>query len=115
MLPQYGLKKSLGRHWIFYQQSGCERMQAKSKPQFLAVPDIDWIKDFVDVGRTTWKGNVQNALKTISTVNRLPIKVIKDANKRLVTGYSLEAINLLKEKMEKHPENFKNGTMIKWE
>lgn len=73
-------------------------MQAKSKPQFLAVPDIDWIKDFVDVGRTTWKGNVQNTLKMISTVNRLPVKVIKDANKRLVTGYSLEALIYSKKK-----------------
>ena len=84
----------------------------ESKLQFLTVNDIDWINKFVDIRRTTWKQNVQKSLQTISKFNRLPTKLIKDHNNHIALGYSIESINLLKEKMEKHPEHFDNGRML---
>ena len=84
----------------------------KSKLQFLTVNDIDWIHQFVDTSRLTWKQHVQKSLKTISRGNHLPIKLIKSKNSHMVIGYSIEAINLLKAKMEKHPEYFDNGRML---
>ena len=91
---------------------------ASNKPQtnemqFLAVVDIDWINQFVDTTRLTWKAHIQKTLEKISTANQLPTKIIKNKRGKMVLGYSIEAINLLKEKMEKHPERFDNGRMVK--
>ena len=81
--------------------------------EFLSVADIDWINKYVDTTRLTWKTNVQATLKNISTGNRLQTKVIKNKRGKMVLGYSIEAINLLKDKMKKHPGHFDNGRMVK--
>jgi hypothetical protein len=81
--------------------------------EFLSAADINWINQFVDTTRLTWKTNVQKTLENISTANQLPTKIIKNKRGKMVLGYSIEAINLLKGKIERHPGHFDNGRMVK--
>lgn len=90
-----------------------------SNDQFLAVADLDWLDAFVDKSRKTWHYNVGATLRSISSIYALPMTTLKskgrNRNTNFTIGYSLEAVAILKEKMEKHPHNFDNGRMLKWE
>ena len=83
-----------------------------NQSQFLTINEITWINQYVDTTRITWKTHLRKTLKTISKTNHLPTKLVKGHSSRVVVAYSIEAINLLKEKMEQHPEHFDNGRML---
>ena len=85
----------------------------KNKLKFLTVNDIDWITRYVDTTRISWKTHVRKTLKKISSINHLPIKLVKGHSSRVAIAYSIEAINLLKDKMERHPGHFDNGRTVK--
>ena len=89
-----------------------EKVQSK----FLVVNDIEWIGNFVDKNRQTWTAAVRKTLTTISSMHKLPISHVKSksCSSTFSTAFSIEAINILKEKMEKHPEHFVQGRMLKW-
>ena len=86
-----------------------------TQTQFLFIQDIDWIGQFVDKTRKSWILGVKATLKNISSIYQLPTIEIKSKNysSGFVTAFSIEAINILKEKMEQNPENFINGRMIR--
>ena len=86
-----------------------------TQTQFLFVQDIDWIGQFVDKTRKTWASSVRNTLTTISSTYKLPTAQIRSKNcsSKFTTAFSIETINILKEKMEQRPENFINGRMIR--
>ena len=90
-------------------------MESKQQPQFLLVNDIEWIDNFVDKRRKTWASSVRSTLNTISSMYKLPTSQVKSKSCSSIfsTAFSIEAINILKDKMEKHPDHFINGRMLK--
>ena len=90
---------------------------SEQKPtQFLLVQEIDWLSHFVDKKRKTWLFGVKYSLTTLSNKHQLPTIEVrsKSSGSKFSTAYSIEAVKLLKAQMEKHPENFVNGRMLKY-
>ena len=83
--------------------------------EYMIVQEIDWLGKFVDKTRKTWAPSVKGTLTNISKSHKLPTIEVKSpaCPSTFTTAFSTEAINILKEKMEKHPENFANGRMLR--
>ena len=93
-------------------------METKETTQtkFLLVKEIDWIGKFVDKTRKSWIVGVSDTLKGISSKHQLPINQVKSTSSSsgFATGFSLEAIHILKEQLEQHPEKFNNGRIKRY-
>ena len=83
--------------------------------EYMIVQEIDWLGKFVDKQRKTWIPSVKATLTNISKLHKLATINVKSPAfpSRFTTAFSTEAINILKEKMEKHPENFANGRRLR--
>lgn len=86
--------------------------------KFLPISEIEWAGELIK--QPVNARNMKNALRTISQLYHLPIKTTRILTpkergvSKIVSTFSPKAIQLLKEQMEKHPENFVNGAMKKW-
>ena len=85
--------------------------KTESQREFLPVNQIEWLGNYIDKKRKAWAVGVIQTLTSISNKHKLPMSQVKStsSSSKLSPAFSLEAINLFKEQLESHPENFNNG------
>lgn len=92
------------------------KKKVEAPRKFLAAIEIDWVDQYVNKDSRDWLRNISATLRSLSNIHNLPIKHIKiKGSNHYSIGYSPKAIAILKAQMEKHPGNFDNGKMLKWE